>query len=331
MNIIKRLTGVTCLTVFLGVLAPTTIAFAKTSSTNDSHIVKPDEQSDEPSDAVGFAGYPSSTRSEHIDNTETLGDSLLRPGDAGDFVAQLQDELRELGYYSGDINGIFGTTTVDAVLFFQKSMNISEKGVVGPETKTVLYDLYRHSSEAKAYQEKAAQIEAEEAEKEKERRLAAKKAEKARKAAREAQIAAAEKEAAEQAAREKAEKLSSEQAADSENKPAVKNADTARETETMPAPPSSGSKTITVEATSYALGGTTATGVDLTRNPDAKVIAVDPNVIPLGSKVLIPGYGTYTAADTGGKIKGHRIDLHLPTKEEAINFGRRTLQIQILN
>src|SRR5699024_12577542 len=68
-------------------------------------------------------------------------------------------------------------------------------------------------------------------------------------------------------------------------------------------------ETISAEATAYTAScdgcsGTTATGVDLNENSDEKVIAVDPDVIPLGSKVHVEGYGTATAADTGGDING---------------------------
>src|SRR5699024_3599658 len=69
----------------------------------------------------------------------------------------------------------------------------------------------------------------------------------------------------------------------------------------------SNGETISAEATAYTAScdgcsGTTATGVDLNENSDEKVIAVDPDVIPLGSKVHVEGYGTATAADTGGDI-----------------------------
>ena len=77
--------------------------------------------------------------------------------------------------------------------------------------------------------------------------------------------------------------------------------------------------------------GVTATGIDLRKNPHAKVIAVDPNVIPLGSKVYVPGYGYAIAGDTGGGINGYEIDIHMPTTSEALNWGRRTVQIKILD
>lgn len=91
--------------------------------------------------------------------------------------------------------------------------------------------------------------------------------------------------------------------------------------------------TLTVEATAYSrnqpsLSNFTFTGIDLRQN--SRVIAVDPNVIPLGSTIYVPGYGEYVAGDTGGAIKGNRIDLHMEDLQAAIQFGRRTIEIQVI-
>lgn len=93
---------------------------------------------------------------------------------------------------------------------------------------------------------------------------------------------------------------------------------------------------ITVSATAYTAdcqgcSGTTATGVDLKANPDAKVIAVDPSVIPLGSKVYVEGYGYATAADTGSAIKGNRVDIFVPNEQDAVNWGVKNVKVKILN
>ncbi|MCG7346205.1 ubiquitin-like domain-containing protein [Sporosarcina sp. ACRSL] len=98
----------------------------------------------------------------------------------------------------------------------------------------------------------------------------------------------------------------------------------------------SGGKEFYVTATAYTAHcngctGTTATGIDLRANPNLKVVAVDPKVIPLGSKVWVEGYGYAIAGDTGGAIKGNRIDLHVPTKQAAYNFGRRTVKIKVID
>ncbi|MET3700050.1 uncharacterized protein YabE [Bacillus oleivorans] len=84
--------------------------------------------------------------------------------------------------------------------------------------------------------------------------------------------------------------------------------------------------------TAYCNGcsGVTATGINLRSNPDIKVIAVDPSVIPLGSKVYVEGYGHAIAGDTGSAIKGNKIDVFFPTKEQAYRWGVRKVKITIL-
>lgn len=76
--------------------------------------------------------------------------------------------------------------------------------------------------------------------------------------------------------------------------------------------------------------GITRTGINLKANPNAKVIAVDPSIIPLGSKVWVEGYGYAVAGDTGGAIKGNRIDIHVPTKSEAYRFGVKTVKVVVV-
>lgn len=88
----------------------------------------------------------------------------------------------------------------------------------------------------------------------------------------------------------------------------------------------------TTAYTAYCNGcsGVTATGFDLRANPNAKIIAVDPRVIPLGTKVYVEGYGYAVASDTGGAIKGHKIDVFFPSKAEAFRWGVRKVKIKIL-
>ncbi|MFC0472871.1 ubiquitin-like domain-containing protein [Halalkalibacter kiskunsagensis] len=99
---------------------------------------------------------------------------------------------------------------------------------------------------------------------------------------------------------------------------------------------SSNGRTMTVTATAYTAScagcsGITATGINLNNNRNMKVIAVDPSVIPLGTRVHVEGYGEAVAADTGGAIKGNKIDVHVPTKSDANRWGRKTVKITILN
>jgi 3D (Asp-Asp-Asp) domain-containing protein len=84
-------------------------------------------------------------------------------------------------------------------------------------------------------------------------------------------------------------------------------------------------RTLTVSATGYSLKGRTSTGVAVGYG----VVAVDPNVIPLGTKMTIPGYGQGVAADTGGAVTGARIDLWFPTQAEALAWGTRTVSITL--
>src|SRR5699024_9487599 len=97
----------------------------------------------------------------------------------------------------------------------------------------------------------------------------------------------------------------------------------------------SSGETMTMEATAYTADcegctGITATVIDMKNDRNQKVIAVDTDVITLGSTVKVDGYGTAIAGDTGGAIKGNIIELHMPTTEDAIQWGRQEVNIEIL-
>lgn len=64
--------------------------------------------------------------------------------------------------------------------------------------------------------------------------------------------------------------------------------------------------------------------------PSVGTVAVDPRVIPLGTRLYVDGYGFARAMDTGGAIKGNRIDLFFETREEALKWGRRSVQVFVL-
>jgi 3D (Asp-Asp-Asp) domain-containing protein len=76
----------------------------------------------------------------------------------------------------------------------------------------------------------------------------------------------------------------------------------------------------------YGCSGITKMGLRAGRG----VVAVDPNVIPLGSRLFIPGYGNALAGDTGGAIVGNRIDLGYENQSEAMQFGRRAVTVYVL-
>ncbi|WP_242248243.1 3D domain-containing protein [Bacillus cereus group sp. BfR-BA-01523] len=81
----------------------------------------------------------------------------------------------------------------------------------------------------------------------------------------------------------------------------------------------------------YSAWGPSGKPYNLTANPGMKLIAVDPSVIPLGSTVNVEGYGIAIAADTGGAIKGHKIDVLMPDKASSSNWGRKNVKVTILN
>ncbi|MGE8207428.1 ubiquitin-like domain-containing protein [Heyndrickxia sp. NPDC080065] len=97
-----------------------------------------------------------------------------------------------------------------------------------------------------------------------------------------------------------------------------------------------GGKEYFVTATAYTAdcngcSGRTATGINLRANPNLKIIAVDPSLIPLGTKVYVEGYGYAVAADTGGAINGKIIDVFFSNKSQAYRWGRKQVKIRILN
>ncbi|WP_241665165.1 G5 and 3D domain-containing protein [Peribacillus simplex] len=99
---------------------------------------------------------------------------------------------------------------------------------------------------------------------------------------------------------------------------------------------SSSGKEIYVSSTAYTASckgcsGVTSTGVDLKSNPGAKIIAVDPSVIPMGSKVYVEGYGYAVAADKGGAIKGNRIDVFFSSKNDAYRWGVKRVKVRVLD
>lgn len=82
-------------------------------------------------------------------------------------------------------------------------------------------------------------------------------------------------------------------------------------------------------ATAYSLRGRTASGRYVTRG----LIAADPSILPLGSRVRVdagPWSGEYLVADTGGAVKGRRIDIWTPSTREAMQFGRRVVKLTVL-
>ncbi len=153
-----------------------------------------------------------------------------------------------------------------------------------------------------------------------------------------AQEATKAREAAEAQAAAKAQEAAKAREAAKAQKPATQQP-VAKETETS-AP--SSSRELRVVATAYTADPLengykagdqvkSALGHNLTANPNMKLIAVDPSVIPLGSKVWVEGYGVAIAGDTGGAIKGNKIDVLMPDKGTSSNWGRKTVTVKVLN
>lgn len=92
-----------------------------------------------------------------------------------------------------------------------------------------------------------------------------------------------------------------------------------------PGAPSDGSYRLQVDAVAYHLPGYTASGLPVGKG----VVAVDPRLIPLGTKLFVPGYGKSVAADVGVAIKGRIIDLWMPSHAKARKWGRKTVTIVV--
>jgi len=96
--------------------------------------------------------------------------------------------------------------------------------------------------------------------------------------------------------------------------------------------PSRSSRSMTMYASAYSAyddgNGRYTSGGNLVRKG---LVAVDPGVIPLGTRLFIPGYGNAIADDVGGSIKGNRIDMAFSSHSEAMDFGRQQVTVYILD
>ncbi|KXY26508.1 cell wall-binding protein EntC [Bacillus cereus] len=200
----------------------------------------------------------------------------------------------------------------------------------------------QEAAKAQADAEAQAEVKAQEAAKAREAAKAqadaeAQAAAKAQEAAK-AREAAKAQEAAEAREAAKAQEAAKAREAAKAQKPATQQP-VAKETETS-AP--SSSRELRVVATAYTADPLengykagdqvkSALGHNLTANPNMKLIAVDPSVIPLGSKVWVEGYGVAIAGDTGGAIKGNKIDVLMPDKGTSSSWGRKTVTVKVLN
>lgn len=168
------------------------------------------------------------------------GDKPLKAGMRGDDVQVLQKLLADAGFYAGDIDGIFGDITANALKDFQSINNLPADGVAG--TDTFLY-LQRSSNGPSRY-----------------------------------------------------------------------------------------SRSLIMNASAYSSQDPGNSSYTARGNLVRKgLVAVDPSVIPLGTRLYIQGYGFAVADDTGGAIKGNKLDLAFDTHNEALQFGVRKVNVYILD
>ncbi|MBM7635026.1 peptidoglycan-binding protein [Geomicrobium sediminis] len=234
--------------------------------------------------------------SDGIAGTQTLGAlAALSLEDEGELVEDLQSKLQNKGFDPVYVDGIFGPRTEEAVRDFQSAAGISVDGIAGPDTfGQLMYNDAPVANNNRSEEEPVAKEE------------------------------------------EPAEETQSEETVASESTEPTESTESSSSESASSSNESPEGTTMTMEATAYTAdcegcSGITATGIDLRNDRNANVVAVDPNVIPLGSTVYVEGYGEAIAGDTGGAITGNKIDLHMATTEEALNFGRQNVEVTVLD
>ncbi|QQK80742.1 peptidoglycan-binding protein [Salicibibacter cibi] len=252
--------------------------------------------------AVGMISLPTAADAAFSESYQVTN------GDVGEDVNELQVTLKELGYFNGSTGNTFGPRTLSAVQDFQLDNGVSSPagnfyGVAGPETQEVLNNIT--SSDSNGSTDGNNETTEDEGTEEE---------------------AVTEENTGNEGTEEPA---TEEDTATEENEGTEENTGSEDSTEAE-------GNSFTMDATAYTADcegctGVTATGKDLNNDPDANVVAVDPDVIPLGSTVHVEGYGEAVAADTGGAINGEKIDLHVSTKEEANNFGQQSVEVTVLD
>jgi Uncharacterized protein conserved in bacteria len=222
--------------------------------------------------------------------------ALMQYGSTGEEVRYLQDYLYRFGYYKGAQDGIFGRLTRNAVLWLQQDGRIIMDGIVGPETWGSIDQLSEKWSDGEHVKPVSSPPGS---------------------VASGGSVRLFPKHQDPAPAQPVYRHHSSVTAAHQPMK-------------------NTAVKEFYVSSTAYTANcsgcsGTTATGINLLRNPNARVVAVDPSVIPLGTKLYVEGYGQAVAGDTGGAIKGLKIDVFLNNTQQALQWGRRTVKVRVLN
>ncbi|MBM7094403.1 peptidoglycan-binding protein [Bacillus sp. H-16] len=252
---------------------------------------------------------------------QTLGAlQVLRQGDEGQVVLALQEDLAALGIYTGKLDGEFGPVTHRSVKTLQQENGILVDGLAGPQTYGKLHKALNNPGTVVSPSSSSSSNEA----------SSSLNSSDSGTSSSANSGSASNSEGSTSSSSESSSSESSGQANAETSDASSSGTDRSGNTS------ASQGQTMTVEATAYTAycngcSGITATGLDLRSKPDKKVIAVDPSVIPLGSTVHVEGYGTFIAGDTGGAIRGNKIDIFMPSREDAIQFGRRTVTITVQN
>ncbi|HEU5140577.1 MAG TPA: peptidoglycan-binding protein [Bacillales bacterium] len=292
-------------------------------------------------------------------NAET-GNNLLQRGMIDPDVKVLQNQLKEFRYYDYKVDSIFGPITFQAVKEFQKDYGLRVDGVAGPNTydalervvalkhtyekapllnrgdhgaivkdlQTQLRDLNYYHGEIDGHYGPLTEEAIRDFQRANEIAVDGIAGPVTYSALIHNPVRAVIREkttAKDEAPEKKVKSVSTSKASEPEKE---KTADVDRNTDDKSV------RTFYVESTAYTAycpgcSGITATGINLIKNPDAKVIAVDPDVIPLGSTVWVEGYGYAVAGDTGGAIDGKKIDVFIPSHSDAMHWGRRTVKIKV--
>ncbi len=238
-----------------------------------------------------------------------LGDRTLTNGSSGSDVAELQDYLMTKGVFPyHTATGYYGNITVEAVKDFQQKRNLKVDGIAGPQTNHAVQVL-RQGNIGKQVVHIQSQL---------------KKAGHYQSAV-DGIYGSGTKQAVTSFQQQQG------LAADGIAGPNTR----ARLDGIASRSNVAAGKTLTVESTAYTAScngctGVTKMGLNLDTYSDAKVIAVDPSVIPLGSIVKVEGYGTAIAADIGGGINGNEIDVFIPNQNQALAWGRKNVRIEVI-
>lgn len=237
-----------------------------------------------------------------------LGDRTLNKGDRGSDVVELQNYLLTKGVFPyHTATGYYGEITEEAVKDFQESRNLKEDGIAGPNTNHAIKVL-RYGDIGKQVIHIQSQL--------------------AKTGHHSSGLDGVYGNGTKDS-------VKSFQRAEGLTVDGIAGPSTRSELNRAASKSTAAGKELTVESTAYTAecegcSGVTRMGVNLKKYSDGNVIAVDPDVIPLGSIVEVEGYGRAIAADTGGAINGKKIDVFIEDQDEAMDWGRKDVKVKVI-